>query len=143
NIVGGVIYPTKVASTITEMVDPATATQIVVLAALVGAILWNLTTWYFGIPSSSSHALIGGMIGAAIGSKLDIEPVRWKIVLDKIIIPTVGSPLIGLLASMIVTAILYRLVNGGTSPVERLVVRVAAVTLFATFFAFVCDLVIG
>src|SRR5919201_5828760 len=47
-----------------DIADPATITQTVVAAALVGAILWNLLTWYYGIPSSSSHALIGGIVGA-------------------------------------------------------------------------------
>ena len=64
----------------------------IVLAALLGAIVWNLGTWYFGLPSSSSHALIGGLVGAALAAS---EAVKWAGVLDKVIIPMVVSPLIG------------------------------------------------
>ncbi|HEU5008061.1 MAG TPA: inorganic phosphate transporter, partial [Jatrophihabitantaceae bacterium] len=69
-----------------------TSGLIVVLAALVGAIVWNLGTWYFGLPSSSSHALIGGLVGAALASSATVE---WSGVVDKVIIPMVVSPLIG------------------------------------------------
>jgi PiT family inorganic phosphate transporter len=65
----------------------------VVGAALVGAIVWNVTTWYFGLPSSSSHALIGGMVGAALASA---TTVHWAGVLEKVVIPMVLSPLVGL-----------------------------------------------
>jgi len=65
----------------------------VVGAALVGAILWNITTWYFGLPSSSSHALIGGMVGAALASA---TTVHWDGVLTKVVIPMILSPLVGM-----------------------------------------------
>src|SRR3954468_3595281 len=62
----GAFGGTAVASTIGKgLVAPGAVTQVVVLAALLGAITWNLITWYFGIPSSSSHALVGGLVGAA------------------------------------------------------------------------------
>lgn len=64
----------------------------VVFAALIGAITWNLITWYFGLPSSSSHALIGGMVGAALASS---GTVFWAGVFDKIIIPMIVSPIVG------------------------------------------------
>ncbi|MBP2472393.1 PiT family inorganic phosphate transporter [Crossiella equi] len=64
----------------------------VVLAALVGAIVWNLITWYFGLPSSSSHALIGGLVGAGLASA---TTVHWDGVLTKVVIPMVVSPLVG------------------------------------------------
>src|SRR5258705_5268137 len=61
----GALTGTAVASTIGKgIVTPDTVTQVVVLSALLGAIFWNLFTWYFGIPSSSSHALVGGLVGA-------------------------------------------------------------------------------
>src|SRR3954468_21203895 len=61
----GAFLSLKVATTIAKgIADPATVTQLVVAAALIGAIAWNLFTWYYGIPSSSSHALIGGLVGA-------------------------------------------------------------------------------
>src|SRR3954447_14224807 len=62
---GGAFVGVGVAKTIgKDIADPATVTQLVVAAALLGAIVWNLLTWYYGIPSSSSHALIGGLVGA-------------------------------------------------------------------------------
>jgi PiT family inorganic phosphate transporter len=64
-----------------------------VLAALLGAISWNLVTWYFGLPSSSTHALIGGLVGAALAAS---ATVQWHGVWDKVVIPMVASPLIGL-----------------------------------------------
>jgi PiT family inorganic phosphate transporter len=64
---GGALLGVKVAETLgKDVVEPEVVTQVVVLSALLGAILWNLFTWYFGIPSSSSHALIGGLVGAGI-----------------------------------------------------------------------------
>ncbi len=62
------------------------------LSALVGAIIWNIITWWFGLPSSSSHALIGGLVGAAIASA---GTVQWAGVLDKVVIPMIVSPIIG------------------------------------------------
>jgi PiT family inorganic phosphate transporter len=64
----------------------------IVAAALLGAIVWNLLTWYFGLPTSSSHALIGGLVGAAIGAS---SGVQWSGVVDKIIIPMLVSPVLG------------------------------------------------
>jgi len=64
----------------------------VVLAALVGAIVWNLITWYFGIPSSSSHALIGGLIGVGLAAGVSVD---WDKVVEKVAIPMVVSPAIG------------------------------------------------
>ena len=74
----GALTGTAVAATIGKgLVEPAAVTQVVVLSALLGAILWNLLTWYFGIPSSSSHALVGGLVGSAMahaGGRLDPGP---------------------------------------------------------------------
>ncbi|MBD0673564.1 inorganic phosphate transporter [Streptomyces sp. CBMA156] len=71
----------------------------ILFAALVGAIAWNLVTWYFGLPSSSSHALFGGMVGAALAGGVD---VIWSGVLDKIIIPMIVSPVVGLVGGFLV-----------------------------------------
>jgi PiT family inorganic phosphate transporter len=110
NIIGALIS-TKVAKTVGSGIieQPSTAHPthglIVVLAALVGAIFWNLGTWYFGLPSSSSHALIGGLIGAALASS---ESVHWQGVVDKVVIPMVVSPLIGFgLSYVFMIAILW------------------------------------
>jgi phosphate/sulfate permease len=97
NVVGALIS-TKVAKTVGSGIinQPGQANPthglVVVLAALVGAIVWNLGTWYFGLPSSSSHALIGGLVGAALAAS---ETVHWQGVLDKVVVPMVVSPLIG------------------------------------------------
>jgi len=64
----------------------------VVLSALVGAIVWNLVTWYFGIPSSSSHALIGGLIGVGLAAGVGVD---WQKVIDKVAIPMIMSPALG------------------------------------------------
>lgn len=84
-----------VAQTITTgLVQTQDATQLVVLAAVVGAIIWNLLTWYYGIPSSSSYALIGGLLGSA-WLHSDWHTIIWQGVTNKVIIPMVLSPLIG------------------------------------------------
>jgi PiT family inorganic phosphate transporter len=71
----------------------------ILFAALVGAIVWNLVTWYFGLPSSSSHALFGGMVGAALAGGID---VIWSGVLEKIVIPMFLSPIVGLVSGYLV-----------------------------------------
>ncbi|MFD5480707.1 inorganic phosphate transporter [Streptomyces hawaiiensis] len=77
----------------------------ILFAALVGAIVWNLVTWYFGLPSSSSHALFGGMVGAALAGG---TTVYWHGVLEKVVIPMFVSPVVGLLAGyLVMTAILW------------------------------------
>ncbi len=86
---------THVASTIGKgIVATESVTQGVILCALLSAIIWNLITWYYGIPSSSSHALIGGLIGAAI-SKADYHVVLFDGVTKKVLLPMVTSPLLG------------------------------------------------
>ncbi|GAA3700284.1 low-affinity phosphate transporter PitH [Nonomuraea antimicrobica] len=78
---------------------------VIVIAALIGAIVWNVITWYFGLPSSSSHALIGGLVGAALASA---SVVHWDGVFEKVVIPMVLSPLIGFgLAAAIMIAIYW------------------------------------
>ena len=79
----------------------------VVAAAVAGAIVWNLVTWYFGLPSSTSHALIGGLVGAALASATS---VHWAGVVDKVVVPMVVSPAVGLaLGFLVMTAILWLL----------------------------------
>ncbi|MDT9685210.1 inorganic phosphate transporter [Streptomyces sp. TRM76323] len=73
----------------------------ILFAALVGAIVWNLITWYFGLPSSSSHALFGGMVGAALAGGTE---VIWSGVLEKIVIPMFVSPFVGLIIGYLVMA---------------------------------------
>ncbi|OEV06015.1 inorganic phosphate transporter [Streptomyces oceani] len=71
----------------------------ILFAALVGAIVWNLITWYFGLPSSSSHALFGGMVGAALAGGI---AVYWTGVLEKIVLPMFLSPIVGMLLGYLV-----------------------------------------
>ena len=94
NVVGAVVS-TKVAATVGAGIIATPVGSdglVVVFSALLGAIAWNLLTWYFGLPSSSSHALIGGLVGAAIAAS---QTVQWSGVLDKVVVPMVLSPLIG------------------------------------------------
>lgn len=96
-----------VAQTIaTHIVDPLIATQLVVIAAVVGAIAWNLLTWYYGIPSSSSYALIGGMIGAAWMHE-NSRAILWDGVFNKVVFPMIASPLIGFLVSLGLMKLLF------------------------------------
>jgi PiT family inorganic phosphate transporter len=90
----GAMISTKVAATIGKgIVDPANVTQMVVLAGIVGAIIWDLITWYYGLPSSSSHAIIGGLMGAVI-AHAGMATLHWK-GLEKIVLALVLSPVIG------------------------------------------------
>src|SRR4051812_4402037 len=94
NLIGAFLGQ-QVAHTISDTIVPSgsdTHGMVVVIAGLLGAIAWNLVTWYFGLPSSSSHALIGGLVGAAIVSG---SLVRWGVILDKVVVPMVLSPLVG------------------------------------------------
>jgi PiT family inorganic phosphate transporter len=103
----GALISTEVASTLGKgIVETGADTQAVVLAALLAAVAWNLVTWYFGIPSSSSHALIGGLVGA-VGTATSSAQVKWRGILDKVVIPTVTSPLIGLVVGGVLATGLY------------------------------------
>ncbi len=97
----GAITGTAVAKTIASgFADPAIVTQSVVLAALLGACIWNLITWWYGIPSSSSHALIGALAGAVV-AKAGVHAFHWKALYEKVLIPLVASPLIGFTVAFI------------------------------------------
>jgi PiT family inorganic phosphate transporter len=102
----GALSGTAVAKTIGQgLVDAAAITQSAVLAALLGAIFWNLFTWYYGIPSSSSHALVGGIVGGAIGHAGTQAPL-WGTILQKTILPFVFSPLAGFLISIVLMVVM-------------------------------------
>jgi PiT family inorganic phosphate transporter len=93
----GALTGTAVAATIGKgLIEPGAITQVVVLSALVGATLWNLLTWYFGIPSSSSHALVGGLVGSAMahaGSRSIRSEGLIKVVESLVVSPLVGFAL--------------------------------------------------
>ncbi len=111
NFVAFLIFRTTVANTIGKgMIDISTVTPVVVLAGLCGAILWNLATWYFGLPSSSSHALIGGYAGAAIarGGFGVIIGAGWsKTLIFIVLAPTIGLAL-GFALKIITTWLVYK-----------------------------------
>jgi PiT family inorganic phosphate transporter len=80
---------------------------VIILAGLVGAITWNLITWYFGLPSSSSHALIGGLVGAGLAGGVTVE---WHTIIEKVVVPMVVSPIVGFtIAFVIMLAIMWLL----------------------------------
>jgi PiT family inorganic phosphate transporter len=97
----GALLGQEVAHTVSDVITPLSgnAGLVVILAGLLGAIVWNLVTWYFGLPSSSSHALIGGLVGAAITAG---ALVHWATIVDKVLIPMVLSPVFGFLAAFAV-----------------------------------------
>src|SRR5262249_20210934 len=97
----GAFTSTAVAKTISEgILDTGASSQPVVLAAPLGAIGWNLVTWWFGLPSSWSHALIGGLIGGGIAAA-GFGAVQWDGLLDKVIYPGVLSPLLGFVGAFV------------------------------------------
>lgn len=116
----GAFLGTKVASTVGKGIIEAPQGLhglAVVLAALLGAITWNLITWYFGMPSSSSHALIGGLVGAALAAA---GSVKWLGVLDKVVIPMVLSPLVGFaLGGLVMIALLWIFRRGNPGRLNR------------------------
>src|SRR6188474_60635 len=122
NLVGA-LWGTAVASTIASgIVDPRIASQEVLVCALLGAIVWNLVTWRAGLPSSSSHALVGGLVGAAVAAARSWHVVIWsqpdtqhwypaKGLLWKVIIPMFASPLAGFVLGFVIRGLLYALLR--------------------------------
>lgn len=102
----GALLSTSIAATICKgIVDPGVVTLPLVLAGLSAAISWNLITWYYGIPSSSSHCLVGGIAGAvAVGHSL--SGVYWDGIALKVLVPTVASPLLGFLFGSLFTMVM-------------------------------------
>ena len=102
----GALLGQEVAHTISDTLaltaDDTKHALVIVLASLLGAIVWNLITWYFGLPSSSSHALIGALVGAAIAAGGSYATVHWQTILDKVIVPMVVSPVVGFAAAFAV-----------------------------------------
>ncbi|MBI5817765.1 MAG: inorganic phosphate transporter [Verrucomicrobia bacterium] len=103
--VGGALLSTSVAATVAKgIVDSNVVTLQTVLAALIGAITWNLLTWYYGIPSSSSHCLIGGIVGSTLATSG--TGVQWMKILEKVVVPMIVSPLIGFVVGILLTVAL-------------------------------------
>lgn len=101
----GAMVSTKVATTIGKgIVDAADVTQLVVFAGVMGAIIWNLITWYYGLPSSSSHAIIGGIMGSVIAHS-GLSTLHWA-GLKKIVLSLVFSPVIGVIIGFVFMIVL-------------------------------------
>lgn len=108
NFVAFLFFGVHVATTIgVGLVDPSVINIHVILSALLGAIFWNIFTWYYGLPSSSSHALIGGLLGASV-AHAGLEPLKW-LGICKVLSAIVISPLLGMLIAMILMVITARL----------------------------------
>jgi inorganic phosphate transporter, PiT family len=108
----GAFISLKVAATIaTGIVDAGDVTEHVVFAGLIGAIVWNLSTWYFALPSSSSHALIGGVVGAMLAAH-GTGAVQFDGLLGKVIVPAVLSPVLAFVVAGLAILLTYRLVSG-------------------------------
>ena len=131
----GAFVSLKVAATIaTGIVDPDSITLSVVLAGLVGAITWNLVTWLLGLPSSSSHALIGGIMGSAIAAS-GWGVVEWDGVWEKVVKPGVMSPVIGFASAFaLMIAIVWVIRRRSPSKVNRAFRRAQVVS--GSFVAF-------
>ncbi len=118
----GAMLGTEVAETIaTSIVDLSAASNdtalTVVLCGLVGAIVWNLVTWWFGLPSSSTHALIGGLVGAGLAGG---QAIFGAELVDRVVLPMIVSPLVGfLLAFLVMIAVLWTFRNAAPARVTR------------------------
>lgn len=109
----GAFLGQEVANTVGSVIEPGQGSHalVIVMGGLLGAITWNLITWYYGLPSSSSHALIGGLVGSAVAAGVT---VKWDVILQKIVIPMIASPLFGFAAAfgvMIVIMYVFRRKN--------------------------------
>lgn len=131
---GPFLFGVTVARTIgDDLVQSEVLTLGVIAAALIGAILWNLITWYFGIPGSSSHALIGGMVGAVVtGASLDAIKMEG---LSKVLIALFTSPLIGFLVGFLITRLIYFLVRGASPKINDFFKSSQLVTALAMAFS--------
>jgi PiT family inorganic phosphate transporter len=110
NFVGAFISISVAATVAKDVVDAEVITPTIVFAGLIGAIAWNLITWYFGLPSSSSHALIGGVVGSAVAA-VGFDAVISEGLVGKVLIPAVVAPILAFLVAGIAIGIAYRVVG--------------------------------
>jgi PiT family inorganic phosphate transporter len=118
NIVGAFLSLAVAATIASGLVNTLDVTLTVVAAGLIGGIIWNLLTWLFGIPSSSSHALIGGVIGSTMAAAGG-SAVKWTGLASKVVIPAVLSPVIAALVAAAGTWLLYRITRSLTDGARR------------------------
>jgi inorganic phosphate transporter, PiT family len=116
----GAFISLEVAATVAkDVVDPEAITTTIVFAGLVGAIAWNLITWYYGLPSSSSHALIGGVVGSAFVA-VGADAVFGEGILGKVLVPAVIAPVLAFVAGAIAITVCYWIVGSlRPGPVTR------------------------
>src|SRR5262245_52394713 len=131
----GAFVSIAVAATIAKgIVDQEVITLDIVMAGLVGAITWNLITWFFGLPSSSSHALIGGMIGSAMAAE-GADVVQWGGIKDKVLIPSLVAPFLGVVfAFLLILAVTWLVAKRSPTKVNRVFRRAQLVS--GAFVAF-------
>jgi PiT family inorganic phosphate transporter len=110
NFVGAFISLEVAATVANDVVEPGLVTPLMVFGGLVGAIAWNLITWYFGLPSSSSHALIGGMVGAAFVAE-GADAVLSDGVIGKVMVPALVAPTLAFVVGGLSILVLYRVVG--------------------------------
>lgn len=108
NLIGAFLSFAVAASIAKGLVEPGAVTLTVVLAGLCGGIIWNLLTWLLGMPSSSSHALFGGVVGAVI-AHAGVNGVIWTGLLQKVMLPALLSPVIALMVAAAATWLVYRI----------------------------------
>jgi PiT family inorganic phosphate transporter len=116
----GAFVSLKVAATVAKgVVDPGAIELKVVLAGVIGAIVWNLLTWLLGLPTSSSHALIGGVAGAAVAA-VGFDVIQWHGLAHRVLIPSLAAPFLGLLgAALIMFVLLWFIRKRAPGPVNR------------------------
>jgi PiT family inorganic phosphate transporter len=110
NFVGAFISISVAATVANDVVDAAVITPTIVFAGLIGAIAWNLVTWWFGLPSSSSHALIGGVVGSAVAAA-GLDAVLAEGLVGKVLIPAVVAPVVAFLVAGLSIGLVYRVVG--------------------------------
>ncbi len=131
---GPFLFGVTVATTIGEEVAQANVLNLdVIIACLFGAITWNILTWLLGIPSSSSHALIGGMVGAVLAGA-GLEALKFQ-GLEKVIIALVTSPLLGFFFGFLFTRIIYFLVRNASNEINKFFKRGQLVTALGMAFS--------
>ncbi|MDD2218355.1 MAG: inorganic phosphate transporter [Eubacteriales bacterium] len=131
----GALVSERVAMTISKGIVSIELEQYVILAALLAAIIWNLITWWKGIPSSSSHALIGGLIGATIVYGMSLENIIWSGVMSKVVIPLFTSPILGFCLGFICLKGIFKLfANWSQNKVNKVFLKLQLVS--AAFVAF-------
>ena len=132
----GAFLTTAVAKTVGKgIIDTGLANEKTVLAALLGAVCWNLVVWRLGLPSSSTHALIGGLVGAALAQS-GSGGVKWHGLAHKVVLPAIASPLLGFLGAFAVLTAVYWLFQRAAPGVANRGFRTAQVVT-GSFVAFI------